>query len=221
MGIKYKIDYNFFKKWTPKMAYVIGFIFADGSLEDAPYIRGKYIRIANTDLFIIQKIKKVIKSGHTIVRRQYDHPNRKDLFLLRIGSHKIYNDLLKFGLCPRKSLIIKFPKMPKKYFLYFLRGYFDGDGSIMSRGKYGVKIAFTSGSLDFLKSLAIILSDNLNVKLQRVYNSHRSYQLCYRTYESLDILKFIYKDKLNGLYLKKKYRIYINLLSRRKRLKIR
>jgi len=221
MGIKYKIDYNFFKKWTPKMAYVIGFIFADGSLEDASYLRGKYIRITNTNLFIVQKIKKVIKSDHTIVRRQYDHPNRKDLFLLRIGSYEIYNDLLKFGLSPNKSLIIKFPKIPKKYFSYFLRGYFDGDGSIMLRNKYEVRIVFTSGSLDFLKSLAIMLSDDLGVKLQKVYNSHRSYQLCYRTYESLDVLKFIYKDKLNGLYIKKKYKIYTNILARRRNLKIR
>jgi len=33
MGIKYQINSDFFKTWTQEMAYVLGFITADGSLE--------------------------------------------------------------------------------------------------------------------------------------------------------------------------------------------
>ena len=39
------------------MAYVLGFIAADGSLEDASYLRGKYLRICSSDIEIIEKIK--------------------------------------------------------------------------------------------------------------------------------------------------------------------
>jgi hypothetical protein len=50
MGIKYKVDSNFFKTWTPSMAYILGFITADGSLENAAYLRGKYLRICSSDI---------------------------------------------------------------------------------------------------------------------------------------------------------------------------
>lgn len=215
MGIKYQINSDFFKIWTPEMAYVLGFIFADGSLEDSSHIRGKYLRISNTDYIILRKIRNVLNSHHTIVKRLFIESKRKPCYLLRIGSHEIYNDLNQLGLYPRKSLNMQFPFVPLKYLSCFMRGYFDGDGSIMLRGKYGVKIAFTSGSLDFLKFLSEILSKNLQLKLQRVYISCRSYQLCYRTKESLEILRYIYRDNLKGLYLHRKYKIYTELLKRR------
>ena len=50
MGIKYRVNENFFEKWSPLMAYVLGYIYADGNLDDSPYMRGKYIKITSTDL---------------------------------------------------------------------------------------------------------------------------------------------------------------------------
>jgi hypothetical protein len=35
----------------------------------------------------------------------------------------VVNDLLKLGVLPRKSKIIKFPKIPKKYLNHFIRGF--------------------------------------------------------------------------------------------------
>jgi hypothetical protein len=58
MGVKYAINKNFFKKWTQEMAYTLGYLFADGSLEDASYIRGKYIRVSSVEKNNISKIKK-------------------------------------------------------------------------------------------------------------------------------------------------------------------
>ncbi len=53
MGIKYQINRYFFKVLSPEMAYVLGFITADGSLEDASYLRGKYLRICSSDKEIL------------------------------------------------------------------------------------------------------------------------------------------------------------------------
>lgn len=49
MGVKYDSNERFFDRWNPEMAYVLGFMFADGSLEDASYLRGKYVRVSSTD----------------------------------------------------------------------------------------------------------------------------------------------------------------------------
>src|SRR3989338_4130946 len=109
MGIKYFSNEQFFDTWTREMAYVLGYLYADGSLEDSAYIRGKYIRVTSVERGSIERIKKLLKSDHTIVKEIPKLPNRKNRYLLRIGSHKLYNSLLNLGLYPNKSLTIRFP----------------------------------------------------------------------------------------------------------------
>lgn len=208
MGIKYKVNENFFRGWSHKMAYILGFIFADGSLEDAPYLRGKYLRIHNTNFKIVNKIKSTMGSEHKIIRIPAVG-NRKTRFMLKIGSHKIFDDLSKFNLHPNKSLNLSLPIIPPRYFGSFLRGYFDGDGCVHVEKPKGIlKVIFTSGCKKFLDQLSILISQNVGVKPRRAVNSKRSYQLRYSQREGLKILSHIYKNTENKLYLIKKYSIY-------------
>ena len=219
MGVKYAVNENFFKEWTPEMAYVLGYIYADGSLEDASYIRGKYIRISSVDQDSIVRIKKCLNSEHKISELEPYGMGRKIRYLLRIGSHRIYNDLIAYGLSPNKSLTVEFPVIPKKYLCHFVRGYFDGDGCVMferSKGKKQrlitkrLRIVFTSGSRKFLEGLLTILENNLGLSHGKVYNSHRSLQIRYSTSDSIKLFKSFYGDDLGEMYFKRKYAIFRN-----------
>ncbi|HBU07589.1 MAG TPA: hypothetical protein DEB09_05950 [Candidatus Magasanikbacteria bacterium] len=221
MGIKYSINEKFFDKWSDKMAYVLGFFYADGSMEDASYLRGKYIRFSSTDGELLNEIKMVLKSQHKIYKSP-SYGTHKAKYLLRIGSHKLYKSLEKIGLYPNKSLTIQLPKIPKKYFFDFLRGYLDGDGCIyleMAKGKKQEKIIkklstiFTSGSKIFLEELKEKLNNYCKIDKKYVYNSRRSYQLRYGTADSLKILDLIYKNKNDKLFLKRKYQTYQKYLE--------
>lgn len=213
MGIKYKINEDYFKKWSYEMAYILGFIVADGSLEDASYLRGKYLRIYNTDYYIINEIKYRLQSDHRIVQSS-PRDNRKVLYMLRIGSHKIFQDLGRLNIHPNKSLNIRVPTVPKKYFSSFLRGYFDGDGCIyIEKKKNNLKVIFTSGSKEFLDDLSKLISDYFMIKLHKAFNSHRSYQLKYCQKDSLKIFKHIYKNTENKLYLIRKREKYQDFLN--------
>lgn len=192
------------------MAYVLGFIFADGSLEDAYYLRGRYLRICNTDYELVNKIKKALGSEHKIFLLP-SSVNRKMRFMLRIGSHEIFKDLNKFNLHPNKSLDLDLPPIPKKYFCSFLRGYFDGDGCVhVEKPKNILKVIFTSGCKNFLIGLSSLISQNIVIKLHRVVDSRRSYQLRYSQRDGLKILRYLYKNIENKLYLIRKYDIYQN-----------
>ena len=215
MGIKYQINEDFFKKWTQEMAYVLGYFYADGSMEDAYYLRGKYIRFSSAEKNNLLKIKDWLCSKHKIVEKKT--ADGRLSYLLRIGSHVMYDDLIKIGLYPNKSLTIKFPKIPKKFSSHFIRGYFDGDGCVricMKKGKKQAEIinklctVFTSGSKKFLEELAINIKENAGTNLLKVYNSHRSFMLSYTTMDSVKIFKFIYGKMKKPVYLERKATVY-------------
>ena len=96
---RYKFKVDFFEKWSPEMAYVLGFLYADGDIEDVKKSsRTQYITFPSKDRDILESIKKVIGSSHPIQYR----PRRKALFQngkvyesaesyrIRIGSKKLF-----------------------------------------------------------------------------------------------------------------------------------
>ncbi len=149
---------------------------------------------------------------------------RKQKFLIRIGSKKLYYALEKYGLHPNKSLTIKFPKIPKKYLADFIRGYFDGDGCVyleMCRGITKKKIIkklttiFTSGSYEFLDDMRKILNFICFLSKNMVYNSRRSFQLRYNTKESITLFSFMYRRLTKETFNKIKFAKFIKYFKRR------
>lgn len=215
---RYNCNVDFFKQWTDEMAYVLGFLYADGDIVDAISSRTQYIKFVSTDKEIIEKIKVVMKSEHPIsVRTPQWHIHKngiyksRELFILRIGSRRMFNDLIRLGVIPNKSKIIILPAIPLPCFSYFVRGYFDGDGSVVFNKKW-IRIVFTSGSINFLRDLSKRLAEILKIRERPIYINTRSYQLSYFTQEGLKILDFIYQNAENDkLYLDRKYKFYKKL----------
>lgn len=198
------------------MAYLLGYIYADGSLDDSPYMRGKYIQITSTDGDSIQRVKNWIHSEHKINTKRSVFSGGKICFILRIGSHKIYDDLFRFGLYPNKSLTVNFPTVPKKYFGHFVRGYFDGDGCIYfekSKGKNGqsiikrIRIIFTSGSRKFLETMDLFLKKR-GIENGKIYYNQRAFQLKYPTSDSIKIFKLIYTSTSVNSFFMRKFKIF-------------
>lgn len=218
MGIKYKVNEKFFSKITNESAYILGYLYADGSLEDATYLRGKYIRVSSIDKELILIVKNSLKSEHRIVTLPATM-TRQARYFLRIGNHVLYNELFKIGLRPNKSLSMIFPALSKQKLKHFIRGYFDGDGSVLIEYKNShprrLRTVFTSGSKPFLEQLDYILQTELRIMKPHLYESRRSYQLAYSTKDSLKLYKYMYFNS-SGLYLKRKYDVFQLFLKTRK-----
>ena len=231
---RYKFNKDFFKTWTPEMAYVLGFMYADGDIEDnRKSSRTQYTTFASTDKEILEAIKKVMNSSHNLNYRAAHNVTYKNgktyrskgIYRLRIGSKEMYEDLLKLGLTPRKSLTIEFPKnIPNQYLNHFIRGYFDGDGCVTimrGRGKKdqpilkGIAIIFTSGSKIFLEELCKRVHESSNFSIRNIYSSSRAYSLKYPTSESVEFFKFLYGNKKSDLFLKRKFNIFAHYFQLR------
>jgi hypothetical protein len=215
-----KINKNFFKKWTSEMAYVLGFIYADGNIIYTK--RGTWFwSIQITDKEILEGIKKEMNSSH-IISEKKRNPNHKQIYRLQVGSKEMCNDLLGLGLTKRKSKTILLPEIPAKYFSSFLRGYFDGDGGVWvglrnkneNKRTFTISTFFTSGSKKFLISLKNTLSQN-GLLGGCLVNKKRGFDLKYSVKSSLILYKIMYNDKC-PLFLKRKrekFEKYIELRS--------
>lgn len=203
--IKYSINKNFFKSWSNDMAYTLGLLFADGNIGSSN--KGGNIgrfRVKLKDKDVLEQIKKAMDSTHPI--RQYSK-DKYESWLLDIGNREMVKDLLKLGLTPNKSLTIKFPKIPLRYLSHFIRGYFDGDGSIFLSWrkrdkKYIPKADLCSGSKDFLNPIAKLFG--ITVQKHGKY-----FQLFFKYKSFYKFTNFIYKDL--GLFMNRKYNKYLSI----------
>jgi hypothetical protein len=217
-----KVNEDFFKTWSPKMAYVLGFIYADGMIEDCRQSsRTCYTSITNTDMEILDKIRSIMSSNHPfeVIPAKINHILGKDYlckprYVFRIGNKKMYADLVSFGLCPKKSLIVELPEVPEQYFHFFLRGYFDGDGCIhIEKSRRRLKIIFSSGSKKFLEQISSKIKTFLgNIKFG-IYANRRTYNLTYGDKNAEMISNFIYQDIVLAPYLKYKHSKYLEYMS--------
>lgn len=160
---KYHVNDHYFKKWSHNMAYILGFWWADGNI-------GK-TNIGSCRFYIVQHIKDKYLLMKMLKEMESNHPIRirsNDMCCIQIGSKTIYNDIIKMGGKERKSLDCKFPHIPKKYLPDFIRGHFDGDGSIYggislkSKISHGYQASVCSGSKKFILQLKKTLEDNIS-----------------------------------------------------------
>lgn len=126
----YSFDENFFETIdTEEKAYFLGFIAADGCLQDngsgVVYLS---ITIKNTDLDILEKMKVAMNAQQPII-----HLKRDNMVRITFTRKKLTSDLMKYDLTERKSVTMgsMIHHIPEHLKHHFIRGYFDGDGSIM------------------------------------------------------------------------------------------
>lgn len=185
MGYKYKIAENYFNKINNEYkAYILGFIYADGSIYQPTGNRQKVFRIGivQEDEYILKKLSKEAAGGHKHIVKTPSSikKNYKPQVLVNISSNKLCQDLINHGCNINKSKVgMIFPKLEKKLIPHFIRGFLDGDGSIIlkklkysykrktsyklknpHKQRYKLKIAFSCTDKVFLLEIA----KQLNVK---------------------------------------------------------
>lgn len=209
---KASVNVDFFKRWSPEMAYVLGYFAADGCMCINP--RGsKYVSFSSTDYEILEKVKRILESRHKISIKKSNNKNWKPSFVLQIGSREMYNDLIQLGFMPNKEFRLKLPQMPKKYIRHFIRGYFDGDGSVTygyfrRRDRNNKKTpylltCFAYANIGFLKGLSKVLMKN--VGMRKGYIDKGDNHLSYSKLDSIKLFRYMYKGVSKEQYLERKF----------------
>lgn len=151
-------DIHYFDTWTPNAAYILGFFYADASIEAAGY--HVVTEVTRTDEAVLRFIKRELRSTSSIKR--YTRSNRygtKPSSYLRVYGRILIERLQELGLRHRKTFLDEpFPSVPDELVGHFVRGFFDGDGSISCDRSAHLRFVgtprFLTGMIDRLAELA-------------------------------------------------------------------
>jgi len=198
------------------MSYVLGFITADGCItvsKERPN-RPFSLNITSVDKKHLYKIRKVLNSEHKISKKTGGEENVA--FQIQIRNQIIVKDLMKLGIFPRKTSHLNPIKVPQKYFNSFVRGFFDGDGSVYVykvNGTPQIKVGFVSVSLSFITEFNKRLCESLGIPLKSIHKiidrrGKRMDQLSIDFYidDCEKLYEFMYKNA--SIFLDRKYRVF-------------
>lgn len=196
---------------TPDKAYWLGMLYADGCVIEKHY----EVSISLIDKEHVEKFKNAIGAINHKIGEYHDKrwTEEKIIYVFSIKDSQLASDLIKWGCVPNKTLIInKIPNIPRDYVSHFLRGYFDGDGSLhYLKGTDNYRISFTCGNADFLKDVKKELG--VNISLGHRKNSSACQLQITGRHQVERILNYLYKDSKEEIRLNRKYQKYLDCLE--------
>lgn len=211
---KYKANYDIFEKIdNVEKAYWLGFLAADGCNYQREHNSSIIINISEKDKNHLEKFKQFCNTDANIISYKafegYSSSKGTQMCKIVLNSQKMSNDLADKGIVPKKSLILQPPKIAKQFYLPFILGYFDGDGSIYKTSQcnnYGISIEGTKELLQWIEKIL-----NIDNKLEKRYNDNKNnyYIRCGGTNKPYNILKQLYDSC--DIHLERKYLIYKSL----------
>jgi LAGLIDADG-like domain len=214
---KYALDFNFFNQIdTEEKAYIFGFLYADGCL----YRTSIIFNICSIDIDILEKIRNVMQfTGQIYINppRDCKLKNEKVIHIkeqsrLQITNKFLIEQLKKLGLTERKSKTLVFPQtVPKHLLRHFIRGYFDGDGSVsIDRNCLRLNCSFV-GTHEFLSEIKNILMKN-SIDSGKIYKHNgMSYLRVGKYWNIKKFYTFLYHD--SKIFLSRKNNIFNNYFN--------
>ena len=175
---KYYAKYDIFKNIdSAEKAYWLGFLAADGCNYSREQNASIIINIHQKDIEHLQKFKDFCGTNAEIISytTSAGFSNNTPMCKIVLNSKQMSCDLSDKGIVPKKSLILKPPKIEEQYYLPFILGYFDGDGSLnkstTSECFYSLSIQGTKEILEWINSI-LGISNHLEKRNQNEKNSY-------------------------------------------------
>lgn len=190
-----------FFRWSNDFAYVLGYMYADGSVgeyekidSDSHSVRKlTYSSITSKDEQILRDIGERMRlrskpKSHWRKKSQFSDEIRM-YWCLTTSCRWVYDRWLEYGLKPRKSFDgMDVPKVPDKFMNHFVRGFFDGDGYRTNDG-YGVRFGGTDRVfMEWLRDVVMRVVGGEMPKISVMENSTRFFSFS------------IYADRAKKLY---------------------
>ncbi|MFH1457790.1 MAG: LAGLIDADG family homing endonuclease [Candidatus Omnitrophota bacterium] len=205
-------------KWNSNLAYAIGLITTDGHLSKDK----RHILFTTTDRQLATTFRDCLGLKNKIIVTPPSGFGKKRAYRINFGNVNFYRWLQEIGLKTKKHYSAGKLNIPNRYFVDFLRGYLDGDGSIFTytdkymtyKDKrytyYRLYTNFISTISSQIKWIRSKIKNKLNIDgaLSFYLKKDRKLPVCQLRFaknESLKLLSWIYyKNNLPCLHRKRR-----------------
>jgi hypothetical protein len=216
----YSFNFDFFEEIdTPEKAYWLGFAFADGSLRKNSLRFGLIVEGE-------KQLKKLISAVQYSGQARF---TKNGIYELDLTHPKFAKDLREKGVIERKTWSVSYPKfLIDQLHRHFIRGVFDGDGTITTGTTHYRNKVYTTPSMsicgavpEFLQAIVNILSAEVGVKMVKVIrrkwkgNATNTWAFSYSGTPALRIRDFLYGEAGTSMDCKRKKFYEFNYSSKR------
>lgn len=211
----YYANFDFFAKiQSPNQAYLLGFIASDGCV----YSRPGHQKLLSLSLQVIDQ--NFLSDIKTVLEAENPISISSGMATLAIVSDKMCNDLIKYGISERKTFQMNLHNtinhVPHSLHSHFLRGYFDGDGSITVRtvpssGRVQFVLPYQNGL--FLQEYLLAMGIKTTMKIDNRGSKPMCGLEATGSVSKYSLLNFLYLDSENFLSLQRKYKLSQELCS--------
>lgn len=188
----YKYNKKFFNKIdTEEKAYWAGFIAADGNIRK-DFLKMR-IELNIQDYSHLEKFRKSIEGNNPI--KESIRPNNHSCYI-DVNCKEFCLALNELGITPKKSLTlhINFELIPKELRSHFIRGYFDGDGSINKYQRENKECL--EWEISFISSEAFLKQILEEIKKEKkFYSCGNNFRMCFKAKQDIiDIIDYLYNN---------------------------
>lgn len=196
---KISVNESYFDKIdSQEKAYFLGLLFADGCNNG----EGFYLILQERDGELINKLKKNIEYNGELKIIKGKKENHQNYLSLNISSHKLSRSLDNLGCVKNKTKYATFPTINKSLTHHFIRGYFDGDGSISIDKKKQLCFSIV-GNSDILYQLKAYIDINCKIDLlithPKRYKQNIAIIQCAGNKQCKRIYQYLYKNSTISL----------------------
>ena len=206
---KYEVWDEFFEKLNPTNVYLMGFLAADGSIQKDGSIK---IGLSTIDRAFLEKVRIILHSNYPI--RDYLTKDGFSVSEFIFRSEKIKQKLAEYGIVNNKTKTFQFPhNLPKEFYIDFIRGYFDGDGTFCMAGQY-CRASLCGYNQQFLQDVVNILEEQYDIPIVKIQKDNRgnTYYFQYSQTSAQKLYELFYKNN-PALYLPRKYEKCLQLFG--------
>lgn len=209
---KYVVNDDYFSTQNNKMAYLLGFLMADGNVSKTE--NRIQVNLSEADAEFLNIFYTEI--GGSPIAHYTQNDGKQKVCRWQCLSSKIKKDLISYDVIPNKTGFAKIPsKLNKEFYPDFIRGYFDGDGSVWVEKDGAVGFGLTSHNIEILEQVIEYFEENniprVGIRIDNRNNTNYSFK--YRKNASEKIYKLLYYSE-DCLCLKRKFDKFTNILKK-------
>ena len=175
---------------SPEKAYWLGFIYADGYLNDDKNMLR--IKLGDKDKSHLEKFIKFLEGDLSMLKSEIHNTTGNYQWYVSTYAPQIHDALKNLNVEQGKSGKEKIPPIEEKYYRDLIRGLWDGDGFIRE-SLNGIGLV---GSYECLSFVQKIFQKELGVKPLKIYSHYNTYKIEYRSTKKAIplIISYLYQD---------------------------